>query len=241
MKTKNLVLCFAAALVSFACAGYSAEKGLVGYWSFDEGSGTAVKDSSGNKCDGTMEAAKWVKGKVGGGLELNGVDSIVEIEDKACLDPTAAISIEFWIKPLVSPNVDENNNWRYVITKGGWGSYHVILEESLVFCGTVKANGEDQRWFNATPIDIGSWSLCVFTFDAATGKAQTYINGKLDMDVEKNAADIDVNEDPLRFGWSSGTDAPNGAGCPSAVIDEVKIYNRVLALDEVAAHYKAVK
>lgn len=214
----------------------AAEKGLVGYWNFDEEKGTTVKDSSGSGANGTIEGAKWVKGKVGNALEFDGVENYVEVEDNEKLNPSSAISIEFWIKPTASQDVDEQNNWRYVISKGGWGSYHIILEEKLTFGVTVKADGADQRWWNKTPIAIGEWSHCAFTFDASTGMGRTYVNGKLDTEQEKTKGTIDVNDGTLKIGWPSGTDAPNGSGCPKAVIDEVKIYNRVLSADEVKAH-----
>ncbi|MDO9464431.1 MAG: hypothetical protein Q7J67_03950 [bacterium] len=35
-----------------------AEEGLVGYWSFDEGAGDIVKDSSGNGNDGKIKGAQ---------------------------------------------------------------------------------------------------------------------------------------------------------------------------------------
>ena len=36
------------------------EEGLVGYWDFNEGSGTTVTDQSGNGNDGTVNGATWV-------------------------------------------------------------------------------------------------------------------------------------------------------------------------------------
>ena len=57
-----------------------AEKGLVGYWSFDEGQGREVRDASGQGHRGSLRGgAKWVQGRHGAGLEFNGTDSLVEI------------------------------------------------------------------------------------------------------------------------------------------------------------------
>jgi hypothetical protein len=48
-------------------------RGLVGYWKFDEGSGTTANDSSGYGNNGTLyNSPTWTTGKVGGALSFNG-------------------------------------------------------------------------------------------------------------------------------------------------------------------------
>ena len=48
---------------------------LVGWWRFDEGSGTIANDSSGNGNDGTFNGdPQWVVGYFGGALEFDGSD-----------------------------------------------------------------------------------------------------------------------------------------------------------------------
>jgi hypothetical protein len=54
-------------------------KGLVAYWSFDEGSGNIAYDSSGNGNHGTIYGAKWTSGKFGQALSFDGVDDYVRI------------------------------------------------------------------------------------------------------------------------------------------------------------------
>ncbi|HRR96284.1 MAG TPA: hypothetical protein P5150_06095 [Candidatus Ratteibacteria bacterium] len=51
---------------------FAEEKGLVAYWSFDEGSGDIVKDNSSNGNNGKINGAKWVEGVRGYGLEFDG-------------------------------------------------------------------------------------------------------------------------------------------------------------------------
>jgi type II secretory pathway pseudopilin PulG len=60
-------------------------QGLVGYWSFDEGSGNIARDYSGNGNNGTLynfnftATSGWVDGKVGKALSFDGVDDYVEV------------------------------------------------------------------------------------------------------------------------------------------------------------------
>ena len=53
--------------------------GLVGYWNFDEGTGTTAADSSGSGNNGTLvNGSTWTAGKVGNGaLQFDGVDDSV--------------------------------------------------------------------------------------------------------------------------------------------------------------------
>ena len=53
-------------LISFAVVlgmAANASAGLVAYWAFNEGSGDAVFDLSGNGNDGTINGATWGEGK----------------------------------------------------------------------------------------------------------------------------------------------------------------------------------
>ena len=70
---------------------------LVGLWLFDEGSGDVAVDSSNSALDAALVGdPKWVSGVFGSGLELNGVDSYIEVP--AHVNPTDAITVSLWVK-----------------------------------------------------------------------------------------------------------------------------------------------
>ena len=52
---------------------------MVAVWLFDEGKGNIVVDSTSNGHDGKIEGAKWVKGRFGKALELDGTDDWVSV------------------------------------------------------------------------------------------------------------------------------------------------------------------
>jgi len=54
-----------------------ARAGLIGYWTFDEGSGTIAADSAGGDNDGTLisDQLEWVEGRAGGALSLLGTEA----------------------------------------------------------------------------------------------------------------------------------------------------------------------
>ena len=71
----------------------------VGYWKFDEGSGSVTHDSSGNGNDGTVNGAQWVEGIEGKALSFDGLDDYVYVPHSSSLDLDGyQMSVEFWMK-----------------------------------------------------------------------------------------------------------------------------------------------
>ena len=57
-----------------------ATSNLVGWWKFDDGSGTTAVDSSGNSHTATLvNGISWVTGKIGDAVSANGVNQYVSI------------------------------------------------------------------------------------------------------------------------------------------------------------------
>ncbi|MHC4268534.1 MAG: M6 family metalloprotease domain-containing protein [Planctomycetota bacterium] len=99
--------------------------GLVGHWTFDEGSGQTIGDSSGNNLNGTLGASSsselsdptWGVGISGGALSFDGVDDHARIVSSALLDNLSQGTIEVMINP------------------GSDGGYHIMIKRSDVGCG----------------------------------------------------------------------------------------------------------
>ena len=85
--------------------------GLVGFWHFDEGSGTTVHDETNNN-QGTVHGSAWVDGRYGEGLTFDGIDDYVNVPNSPSLS-VSEYSVSLWVKngPLLS-------NERVLITKG---------------------------------------------------------------------------------------------------------------------------
>ena len=96
---KLLFIVFTALIFNGVVSAKSAFSGG-GYWSFDEGSGVAAQDSSGNGNHGAIKGAvSWTEGKSGSALSFNGGSDRVLVPDAASLDITDQITIAAWIKP----------------------------------------------------------------------------------------------------------------------------------------------
>ena len=77
--------------------GRLALPGLVGYWTFNEGSGTTAADSSGNNLTATLSnGVSWATGKVGGAISANGSNQYVTIP-AINLSSTSAASVAMWV------------------------------------------------------------------------------------------------------------------------------------------------
>jgi hypothetical protein len=84
-----------------------AQSGLVAAYGFDEGSGTTVKDSSGNNLTGTIVGATWTTGGMyGNALSFNGTSSYVDLGNPPGLQLTGSITIEAWVKAAANPSND---------------------------------------------------------------------------------------------------------------------------------------
>ena len=78
----------------------SSPSGLVAAYSFDEGSGNTLTDSSGRGNHGTIAGATWTNsGRYGKALTFNGTNARVTIPDSASLDLTSGLTLEAWIYP----------------------------------------------------------------------------------------------------------------------------------------------
>ena len=72
---------------------------LVGWWKFDEGSGSTAADSSGNGNHGFITGAVWTKGKTGQALDFDGANDYVRIVVNPALNNLNAITMAAWIYP----------------------------------------------------------------------------------------------------------------------------------------------
>jgi hypothetical protein len=116
----RVILAAMTALFVLAPSSLSAATGgLVAAYSFDEGSGTVVNDTSGQGNNGTVSNATWTtSGKDNGALVFNGSSSLVTIPDSSSLHLSSGMTLEAWVN---ASTVD--SNWRDVIYKGNDAFY----------------------------------------------------------------------------------------------------------------------
>lgn len=95
---------------------------LVGYWTFDEGQGTAIADTSGYGNHGTLvgaTASTWTRGRVGSALYFDGTSATgVYVPSSPSLQLSNAASFAAWVRcdnPSAAP----------IFSKEGDPPYHL--------------------------------------------------------------------------------------------------------------------
>jgi len=158
---------------NFTTAG-SQPKQLVAAYSFNEGTGTTVFDSSGNGNNGTISNATWTSsGKYGGALVFNGTNSLVTINDSKSLDLTTGMTIEAWVNPTTVSSV-----WRDVIFKNDSIYYLEATSptNSAPVTGTTFSSGEVTT-YGPSALPTNAWTYLAATYDGSN--LLLYENGNL--------------------------------------------------------------
>ena len=192
--------------------------GLVAAYSFDEGTGTAVNDLSGNGNTGTISNATWTSSaKFGNALAFNGTNSVVTIPDSASLHLSSGMTLEAWVNPSAV-----NSAWRDVIYKNADNYY---LEATSNSPASVPGAGStigstDSTIYGLTALTPGTWAYLAFTYDGTT--LRLYVNG-VQVSSLATSGTIASSTNPLQIGGDSfHTQYFQGT------IDEVRVYNVAL-------------
>ena len=220
---RKLSYLFAFVLVLSIAGNVSAE--LVGYWKFDEGSGTTAYDSSGNGLDGTLNGdPQWVTGQLGGALDFDG-DDAVEIPHNSLLSITDEITISAWTYMRANASGEMS-----IVSKGGWAANDLPYELTetpggVIYWQFYDDGGRDTCAPDSPPVD--EWHHIAATYDGNIFKC--YIDGVL-ADEWAYAGTMPENTASVTIGQRS-----RGGTYFNGMIDEVRIYDVALTAEEVAA------
>jgi hypothetical protein len=210
-------------------------EGLVGWWPFEEGSGTTARDASKTGNTGTLHhGPTWqppANCKQGRCLRFDGVDDFVNVLHAASLNITDAITMEFW---LWLTDLTGNDMW---IDKDRNVSYNIHFTDPTDKIRVMLAGTFHDSSFTFTPATLNKWVHIAVTFDRnlPANQSKLYINGTLDS-VFTRTAPMGANTLPVRIGVDHGAAHPFGGR-----IDEIRIYNRALSAPEIQAIYSATK
>ena len=205
------------------------EKGLVAYWDFNETKGEIASDSSGNGHDGTLLGdPQWTKdGYFGGGLEFDQAGDEVNVPFHEDLNQET-FTICAWA------NVEPGSaNHRAVVSNRDEPptAGHIFYAEP---------GNTWQFWTGdgATPwvaiqgpaVNLGEWDHLAGVY--ADGKQKFYVNGKL---VGERDSNPNFNSRQEFLIGAGANERANHEYLFKGIIDEVRLYNRVLNEKEIAA------
>jgi hypothetical protein len=212
--------------------------GLVGYWPFENTSGTTATDLSGGGHNGTLSGGVTVNqtGKLGKAYSFNGSTGIVTV---ANMDSTLvgknALTFSAWIKG----NTFDNNKVILSNTVDNAAQLEFFLTPStVVFCD--YTTGDPSGWcpanFNVSAT-TGAWHLIVGVFQS--GSAKVYIDGSLVGNAAVSGPSARQAGAPAKSLVIGGREVATYMERWNGMIDEVAIWNRPLAPAEITSLYNS--
>ncbi|MCE9609222.1 MAG: autotransporter-associated beta strand repeat-containing protein [Chthoniobacter sp.] len=161
-----------AGLCAILLTAPATDAALVGYWNFNEGSGTTANDSTANHNNGTLESIgggvpAWVAGHTGVGTDkaLTFNQGVVRVPDAASLHLTTTFTLAAW-------TIESNSNYGHLFVAGETSTTRNWLWQTA-------NNHTDSSWFysdgnsglrkklNYLPTQGPAWHHLALTYDGA--------------------------------------------------------------------------
>lgn len=214
---------------------------LVAYWPMDETNGTRVSDLSPNAAHGTLSgidanqtASPWTSGLAYGALRLDGKNDCVLFPGVTVLDDLRPLSFAAWVKP-------EGEGVGYVVAKrsehpGFWrlATGPSAMEFAKAFTGDTSIT------ISKTGLTPGLWAHLAFTWDGSTkaGGYRLYKNGaEVAYKTRVNGSGLYRQDKDNVFSLGSRGGANTFF---TGLLDEVRVWNRVLGPAEITALNRAI-
>ncbi len=214
---------------------------LLGWWQFEETSGTTAKDSSGSGRDGSLVggftfSSNTVAGPIGQALDFDGVDDHVYIAHDTALN-VSNVTMAVWVK------VDAfNATWQNIMGKGdsGTGCYRIVRLGDDAYQGTGNSvgftiQGDTQTFSASSNILDSQWHHVAGTYDRV--KSRLYIDGTEVANRSFTTA-IPATTANVLVGHLENT---NNNRHHDGKLDDVRIYGRALTAAEILELYRAGK
>jgi concanavalin A-like lectin/glucanase superfamily protein len=205
------------------------DRGLVGYWPLDDGTGSTAADFSGNNNPGILggNAAFTSSGRIGGAVAFDGIATSVRIADppSGVLDfGTGSFTYSLWVDAAANVADFDTPLW-----KGGSSTFYVGYDCELgidpwragLTDGLVRAS------VDLGPGALDTWTLVTIVVDRASQTIIGYRDGAAVDQVDISAIGS-VSTEAVMIGQTT-------SGSFHGAIDDTRIYNRSLAPAEVLA------
>ncbi len=236
MAAKTLILTFALIFVISCIGETQADDTLVVYLPFDGGSGKIATDVTQYGNNGQFEGKsdiKWVDGKFGGGIELDG-QNYVDIPCTDSMDVAdKSFSVEIWFKYTEKAangslvwgyNVQAGNPQFWIRTEPGSNRVRGLIHDKTSTSIVIQTT---------SPYNDDNWHHLAFVRDAKAQDTLTvYIDGKVeDSQNGKIGSVTEGYKYGIQLGQSVGDyDLYKGS------LDEFRLWTRALSEGEIKAN-----
>ncbi len=231
MRRRLICLLICSLVLGVILAG-EAQAELVGWWRFDEGSGTVASDSSGNGNNGTFNGdPQWVAGHFGNALEFDGSGDWLDCGTGQSLRLGGAVTMTAWVRINVlnrDQKVGGNQN-------GSNGGYKMTIYSNNIaefeIRSAANASTLNRAVAGGTVLAVGEWYHVTGAYSQQGGYIRTYLNGVLDRELATTAV-LGVSPGPMRIGcepYNTGANQFNGT------MDDIRVYSTALTEGEILA------
>jgi hypothetical protein len=212
--------------LQFAVPG--TQPGLVGLWTFNEGTGAVARDTSDNANNAALvNSPSFVVSPRGYAVKLNGINQYINFGAPAALNLRGAFSIAAWVKlealPAGEPLIFGKDTTLFGLTYYSTG-------QTYFYGGTSGTNNL------ASAISTGVWHHIVGTTDPTASGVNTrlYVDG---VEVASRTS-LGAPTDNLLVNLLAGTNMARTAFLKGQ-IDELRLYDRAITASEVTADFSA--
>lgn len=210
--------------------GAHAAGNLVGYWTFDEGSGTTASDSSGNNFTGTLQGnATWGAGQIGtSSVSLDGSSGTDVDMPEAVVNTTQSYSVATWVR------LNNTSAVHTAVSLDGTqmsAFYLQLAGGDFCFCA-FSADTTSPTLFRAattTTPNVGQWYHLAGIYDATAKTIALYVNGALVQTTAYPSAWLASGHTVIGRGKYQG----NAVDFWPGQIDDTHIYNIALTASQV--------
>jgi hypothetical protein len=207
---------------------FPSDASLVGYWPFDDGSGSVAVDGSGNGNDGTltnMEDADWKDGVVGKCLDFDGTNEYV---DCGTIGPVATdkLTISFWTNNEIHTNTNRNPILEWYTSPGE----RLILVKQHANLRRFAIYNSSWRFFSTAYYPTGTTKEHIVITISGTS-ATLCISG-----IEKQTISIGTAYTEFSGSFRIGS-FMSGVHFLKGPIDELRVYDTALTASEIKALY----
>ncbi len=220
---------------------------LMGYWKFDEGSGTTAADSSGNGVTATLSnGATWGAGQFGQATSLDGTNDYVSLPaNLVMLKKANAATLACWVKltslppsgafrELISISVNDpigpTNLSRAALALKGDGT------GADVFAGGRSTDTEPQQTLTATNanIPVSTYAHVAAVLDYSGDSIKIYVNGTLSAQGLVTFSQL-TTPDTVSTNGALGAQDKGDSNFLPGFLDEARVYCRALSSAEIQA------
>jgi hypothetical protein len=215
------------------------ERGLVGHWTFDGPDFTdKVYDKSGQGNHGYVygSATSSVKtlGVLGQGIKLDGVDDLINVGSDASLDNLYQASYSFWMNPA-----EAQDDFGGILTKESWVIDRQDADNSLEYYHYCTSNA----LYGKTPansIQLNTWQHVAVLLDGTCSSLTTSVRIFIDGVLQplSGGTGVTLSADDTYSLQIGDNPIPDPDSAFKGSLDDVRIYNRTLSVDEVKRLYE---